>query len=278
MSASHVIVVTGAAGGIGNQIVRNLIEKHNANVVATDVVEGSLKQQKAVYGDKLITVIGDIVDPTTSQRCVELAVKHFGKLTGLALIAGVFGPCYRLENSPIDAWQKAININVLSHLNTLHYTIPELRKTKGRVVAATSGAGADALFSGWGFYGMSKAAVVFMIKQLHLEEPDISAVGISPGLCDTKMIENLRAGKYEGWTANDIRHYEDFVSKIDMITPEVAGNAYAQVLIRGDREISGLIVDYDDPRLPIKEHLKRKNKEGSRSYAQYSAQALPESP
>lgn len=82
----------------------------------------------------------------------------------------------------------------------------------------------------------------------------------------------------EGWTANDIRHYEDFVSKIDMITPEVAGNAYAQVLIRGGREISGLIVDYDDPRLPIEEHLKRKNKEGSRSYAQYSAQALPESP
>ena len=42
---------------------------------------------------------------------------------------------------------------------------------------------------------MSKAAVAFLISQLHLEEKDITAVGISPGLCDTKMIESLRSGK-----------------------------------------------------------------------------------
>ena len=77
----------------------------------------------------------------------------------------------------------------------LRYAVPELRKTKGSIVAATSGAGAGALFSGWGFYGMSKAAVAFLISQLHLEEKDITTVGISPGLCDTKMIESLRSGK-----------------------------------------------------------------------------------
>lgn len=56
-----------------------------------------------------------------------------------------------------------------------------------------------------------------------------------------------------------------------MITPEIAGNAYARVLIHGGHEVSGLIVDYDDPRLPIEEHLKQKGSKGPRNYTQYSA-------
>jgi NAD(P)-dependent dehydrogenase (short-subunit alcohol dehydrogenase family) len=82
-----------------------------------------------------------------------------------------------------------------SHLLQLRFALPELRKTKGRIVYATSGAGHDALFRGWGFYGMSKAAVEFEIKQLKLEEPNVTSIGISPGLCDTKMVGSLIAGK-----------------------------------------------------------------------------------
>jgi hypothetical protein len=43
-----------------------------------------------------------------------------------------------------------------------------------------------------------------------------------------------------------------------MITPATAGNAYAQSVTSADRSLSGLVVDYDDPRLPIPEHAKRK--------------------
>lgn len=62
MSLPHVVIVTGAAGGIGNAIVRNLVENHGASVVATDIVEGSLGTQKTLFGDKLEVVIGDISD------------------------------------------------------------------------------------------------------------------------------------------------------------------------------------------------------------------------
>ncbi|KAL4804823.1 hypothetical protein BDV18DRAFT_161915 [Aspergillus unguis] len=273
-SSSPVVIVTGAAGGIGNEIVRSLLEEHGASVVATDIVPGPLTEQKQVYGDRLEVVTGDIVKAKTSQQCVELAMAKFNRITGVVLAAGVFGPCYRLENSPMEKWQRAIDINVLSHLNTLNYAIPELRKTKGCVVATTSGAGVGALFAGWGFYGMSKAAVAFMIKQLHLEEKDITAIGISPGLCDTNMIASLRSGQLEGWTADGVKDFEDFVSKIDMVSPKLVGGIYARLVAHANSELSGLIMDYDDPRLPIEEHLKRKaGADGPRSYAQYSAQA-----
>lgn len=76
----------------------------------------------------------------------------------------------------------------------------------------------------------------------------------------------------EGWTAQDRKDYEGFVSKVDMVSPETAGNSYAQVLTHIDYELSGLIVDYDDRRLPIEEHLKNKVTDGPRTYAQYSSQ------
>lgn len=79
----------------------------------------------------------------------------------------------------------------------LKYAIPELRKTSGRITAATSGAGQAPLFSGWGFYGMSKASVAYLIKQIALEEAKITALGVSPGLCDTKMVSGLTTGTRE---------------------------------------------------------------------------------
>ena len=159
---------------------------------------------------------------------------------------------------------------------------------------------------------MSKAAVGFLIKQLHLEEPDIIAVGISPGLCDTKMVHGLinggrefhvsslslfcwsgysrlellpaerqRRSYYvdtngiftdEGWGPADMEKYEKFVAQVEMITPAVAGNAYAQTVTKCDANISGLVLDYDDPRLPIAEHLKRDNVNQPIDYRKHSVE------
>lgn len=46
-----------------------------------------------------------------------MALIEFGKLTGVALIAGVFGPCHRLVDANIDDWQSGLQINVLAQLN-----------------------------------------------------------------------------------------------------------------------------------------------------------------
>jgi NAD(P)-dependent dehydrogenase (short-subunit alcohol dehydrogenase family) len=49
---------------------------------------------------------------------------------------------------------------------------------------------------------MSKASVAHLIKQLHIEEPDIVALGISPGLCDTAMVKKLVDGERKYLTTN----------------------------------------------------------------------------
>jgi NAD(P)-dependent dehydrogenase (short-subunit alcohol dehydrogenase family) len=61
MSAGPVIIVTGAAGGIGTETVRTLLKECGAKVVATDVVMGKLSTLKAEHPLDLETFIGDIV-------------------------------------------------------------------------------------------------------------------------------------------------------------------------------------------------------------------------
>ncbi|EXJ92914.1 hypothetical protein A1O3_01470 [Capronia epimyces CBS 606.96] len=274
MTSQHVVLVTGASGDIGRETVRILLEELGASVVATDIVLGAaLDGHQKKYPGRLEVVIGDIVDPTISEKSVALAVQKFGKLTGVCLNAGVFGPGYPIDDAPVDKWEQAFRINVLSHLHTLKYALPELRKTKGRITSTTSAAGAEALFKRWGFYGVSKAAVGFLVKQVALEEREngVTAIGISPGLCDTQMVAGLLKGNQDGWGEKEAAKYHDFVSKIELTSPTVAGNAYAQAVTKADPGLSGLLVEYDDPRLPIAEHLKRKS--AAVDYTKASAEA-----
>ena len=58
-----------------------------------------------------------------------------------------------------------------------------------------------------------------------------------------------------------------------MVTPHIAGNSYASFLLDPVKALSGLVVDYDDHRLPIDEGLKRKGVQENIDYTKFSAQA-----
>lgn len=56
-----------------------------------------------------------------------------------------------------------------------------------------------------------------------------------------------------------------------MITPAVAGASYAHAVVKGDATLSGCDMEYNDPRLPITDNLKRTD--GPIDYSKHSAKA-----
>ncbi|KIW77600.1 hypothetical protein Z517_10046 [Fonsecaea pedrosoi CBS 271.37] len=249
MATGPIVLVTGAAGGIGFEIVRTLLTELDGRVVASDIAKGNLERLCSAHVDRLEVVVGDITQEKTSIEAVSRAVDRFGGLTGVCLNAGVFGPCHRLHNSDPDKWTKAIQVNLMSHLYTLKHALPHLRQTHGKVIFTTSAAGQQALFAGWGFYGVSKAAVAFEAKQLHLEEPSLTVLGLSPGLCDTKMVQDLMNGAHEGWSQEDAANYRKAFAGYELSKPEVVGRAYAYAVTKASREVSGSVLEYTAPEI-----------------------------
>src|SRR5262245_25826998 len=77
-------LVTGAAGGIGRELVRALLGV-GANVVATDVADAGLKQladmiERDGVGQRLSTGHLDISDPRACAETVDATRKRFGTL------------------------------------------------------------------------------------------------------------------------------------------------------------------------------------------------------
>src|SRR4051812_34609698 len=101
---NKVIVVTGAGGGIGRELVLNLLSK-SARVVAVDINAAALRETVAKAGgskDALITMAADI----TNRACVELLpekiIAQFGPVDGIINNAGIMHPFLRFNDLDYD--------------------------------------------------------------------------------------------------------------------------------------------------------------------------------
>ncbi len=122
-------------------------------------------------------------------------------------------------------------------------TIPHLRTSKGRIVFVSSGAATSA-YTSWGAYGSSKAALNSLARHVAVEEPDITAVAVSPGRVDTDMQKELR----EKGTEMAKGDYEIFKSDFEegkLVKPEQSGGVIARLSVDAKRELSGRYFKWD---------------------------------
>src|SRR4026208_2450975 len=78
-----VVVVTGASQGIGAGLVRGFLE-HDYRVVANS------RSIKPDASSDVLSVAGDIADPTVADRVIGEAIAKFGRVDTLVNNAGIF--------------------------------------------------------------------------------------------------------------------------------------------------------------------------------------------
>lgn len=110
-----VVLVTGAASGIGRSIVELFVEE-GAQVVATDIESAGLKtltqKLEAMGHPALATVTGDVSVRADAEQMVETALNTYGTLDIVVNNAGImddFVPVADLEDS---LWRKVIGVNL----------------------------------------------------------------------------------------------------------------------------------------------------------------------
>ncbi len=194
----RVVIVTGAAGGIGQATVR-LLHAQGAHVVAVDLHDDGLAWAKELAG--VLRVPGSVAEEETNAAMVAAAIESFGRVDAVALNAGILVQGDILKGSMED-FDRVMNVNVRAVVLGLKASIAAIAGNDGPnrgavvVTGSVSGLGGDAgLFA----YDTSKGAVVNLARAAAV---DVAHLGIRvnavcPGPTKTNMTAHTQGRRIE---------------------------------------------------------------------------------
>lgn len=184
----RVAVVTGAAGGMGLEISRQILASGGA-VAMIDMKHAPADLAPA---ERCLYAQGDLTDEDFVRRTVADAARQFGRIDYLANVAGVlwFGRDKSLLSMDLDVWDQVFDINLKSMVHTARAVVPHMRATGGGAMVHFSTVQClrgDA--TPQDAYSASKAGVGAISKSLamQLASAGIRSNTIFPGLTLTPM-------------------------------------------------------------------------------------------
>ena len=184
------IIVTGATGGIGREIVKRFVSL-NGNVLATGTNLEKLDLLKKDF-PKIQVLKFDISDHTKIEEFIDNASTQLTGIDVLVNNAGVNKDNLSLRMN-YDEWKKVIDINLSSTFLLSKYAIKKMLKNKyGRIVNITSVVGQTGNL-GQSNYAATKAGIIGMTKSLAIEyaKKNITINCISPGFIQSRMTDNI---------------------------------------------------------------------------------------
>ena len=182
-----VAVVTGAASGIGAEIVRLYLEA-GAEVVAVDR-DPNVRRVVDGREDRARVVVGDVADEATAIAYAEAARDAFGRIDVMVNNAGIACVKPIADHSP-DEWDRVLNVNVKSIYWSARHVIP-MMKSQGRgLILNTGSISSVAGIPGQGAYAPSKGAIVQMTRQMAIDYAPfgIRVNAVCPGTVDTPLL------------------------------------------------------------------------------------------
>ena len=180
------ILITGASGGIGNELVKKFVSL-GANILGSGTKTEKLELIKKQYPNIKVKKF-DIGNHSGIEEFIDSVSLELGGLDVLINNAGI-----NLDNLSIrmkvEEWKKVIDINLTSTFLLSKYAIKKMLKNKfGRIVNITSVVGHVGNL-GQPNYSASKAGIIGMSKSLAIEyaKKNITVNCVSPGFIVSDM-------------------------------------------------------------------------------------------
>jgi 3-oxoacyl-[acyl-carrier protein] reductase len=190
-------LLTGASGGIGKAVARELIAA-GANVCLTGRNEEELLKLQNELGDNADIIIADLSDHANIISLVKEAEEKLGGIDILVNNAGITKDNIFLRMSD-EEWNDVIDINLNSTFKMTKAVIRGMVKRRyGRIINITSVIGVTGM-AGQSNYSASKAAIIGMSKSLAQEvgSRSITVNCIAPGFIETNMTAGLSEARKE---------------------------------------------------------------------------------
>ena len=190
-----VILITGAAGGIGAATARALYAA-GARLVLTDLRQADVDKLAVELGDaasrqqRLLAMALDVADLAACKAAVAHAVEHFGRLDVVFANAGI---SWRAEPATMLScdeaeFERIVAVDFLGVWRIVKAALPEIARHQGQVLVTSS---IYAFMNGAvnAPYAASKAAIEMLARSLHAElgSCGASAAVLYPGWVSTPI-------------------------------------------------------------------------------------------
>jgi NAD(P)-dependent dehydrogenase (short-subunit alcohol dehydrogenase family) len=185
-----VVIVTGTSSGIGRAIALELARDGARLVLSArgaDALE-SVAEECRVSGGDAVSVAADVGERSDCERLVRRAVESFGRIDMLVNNAGISMRTRFDEITDPDLVERIMRVNFLGSAWCTFYALPELKKSRGRIVAVSSLTGKTGVPMRTG-YAASKHAMAGFFDSLRLEltGDGVSVTTVYPGFVTSEI-------------------------------------------------------------------------------------------
>jgi 3-oxoacyl-[acyl-carrier protein] reductase len=187
----RVVLITGAAGGIGAATARTIVRCGGSVVLHDLTMEGRLGELAEELGDRTYALAADLSDPRSAAELWRDALAWRGGLDALINNAGIYEPASiddELEDW-IAAWDRTLSICLVAPATLCREAIRTFREQKrgGTIVNLASRAAWRGEDPEYGHYAAAKAGVVAMTKTIARQygRDGVTAYAVAPGFVDT---------------------------------------------------------------------------------------------
>ncbi len=198
--AQKVVFLTGASSGIGEAMARVFADEGADLILFARRQERleKLARELEAKGRRALVCVGDVTQDGELEAAVARGIEAFGRIDVAVANAG-FGIYGKMERLTLEDYRRQFETNVFGVLRTVWASLPELKKTDGRLVLIGSVNSYISLPETSG-YAMSKFAVRALAEALYSElaPTGVSVTLICPGFVTSEIRQVDNRGVYRG--------------------------------------------------------------------------------
>lgn len=190
--SGQVVLITGAAGGIG-AAVATALHRRGASLVLVDVDSSDLDGVAAALGnDRVAIAYADVTQREQLDAAVATALRDFGRLDVVLANAGISSgaTASTIRSAEDGIFERVIGVNLLGVWNTVRAVLPHIVESGGYILLTSS---TYAYLNGLANapYAASKAAVEQLGRALRTElaGTDATAGVLYPGWVSTPIAD-----------------------------------------------------------------------------------------
>ncbi len=184
-----VFVITGAAGGIGSHLAKE-VATQNGIVVALDINQNKLTQLiNSLSGNNHLAICIDLTDKAEMQKAIEQIKAKYSRIDVLVNNAAITS-AERFDERSLDSIEKELSINLLSPLLFMRLAIDLLKKSIDPRIISTVSLGGIFPLGETPIYTTSKFGLrgAMLSLSLDLAKKGIKVSSILPSATDTAML------------------------------------------------------------------------------------------